>query len=101
MREFLSAAFTALALGLAAPAAGEEGAPPPGEEDPEQLLQESVETFMRALDALIRSIPQYEMPEITEDGDIIIRRKKPPPFGPEPAPPPHEEPGVEDEETDI
>ncbi len=33
---------------------------------------------MRALEALIDSIPQYEMPEINEHGDIIIRRKRPP-----------------------
>jgi hypothetical protein len=27
----------------------------------------------------LQSIPQYEAPEILENGDIIIRRKNPPP----------------------
>jgi len=31
---------------------------------------------MRALELMIDSIPQYEMPEIEENGDIIIRRKR-------------------------
>jgi hypothetical protein len=25
---------------------------------------------------MIESIPQYELPEVNEDGDIIIRRKR-------------------------
>ena len=32
---------------------------------------------MRSLEAFVEGIPQYEMPEITEEGDIIIRRKRP------------------------
>ncbi len=46
--------------------------PPP----PEQLAREGVEKLLRALDAFIQMIPQYEMPELNENGDIIIRRKR-------------------------
>jgi len=60
-----------------------------GEDDSAgELARQGVETLMRALEALIDEIPLYEMPELTEDGDIIIRRKRKseeaPPAGPEP-----------------
>ena len=45
-------------------------------EDPGELAREGVERLMRALEAFIDMIPQDEMPEINEDGDIIIRRKR-------------------------
>jgi hypothetical protein len=48
------------------------------EKTPEELALEGVETLMRALELMIEKIPQYEMPEINERGDIIIRRKNPP-----------------------
>ncbi|MDX1710105.1 MAG: hypothetical protein R3316_03080 [Rhodovibrionaceae bacterium] len=53
----------------------------PAEEDKsaEELAREGMEKIMRALEHMMDSIPQYEMPEVTEDGDIIIRRKNPPP----------------------
>lgn len=44
--------------------------------DPSELARESIELMMRSLNLLMDSIPQYELPEITEDGDIIIRRKR-------------------------
>ncbi len=46
------------------------------QEQVEKALKESVETIMRALESMVESIPQYEMPEVLENGDIIIRRKK-------------------------
>ncbi len=66
-----------LALGLAAgaPARAEE---PSERGRAEQMAREAVEQFMRALELMIDSIPQYAMPEFTEDGDIIIRRKRRP-----------------------
>ena len=61
------------APGVVAPAAAEES----GElEDPGELARDGVERLLRALEALIHSIPQYELPEINEHGDIIIRRKR-------------------------
>ncbi len=42
----------------------------------EGMAREAIEQLMRALEMMIDSIPQYEMPEIEENGDIIIRRKR-------------------------
>lgn len=49
--------------------------PDPGTEARE-LARDSIEKLMRAMELLLDSIPQYEAPEITENGDIIIRRKQ-------------------------
>ncbi len=62
----------------------------------EDMAREAIEQLMRALELMIDSIPQYELPEIEENGDIIIRRKRRTPR-PEP-----DQPGVpEVEETTI
>ncbi len=45
--------------------------------NPEELASEGIAKLMDALGAFIKSIPQYEAPEINENGDIIIRRKRP------------------------
>ena len=64
----------------------------------EEMAREAIEQLMRALELMIESIPQYEMPEINEDGDIIIRRKHQIPH-PEPG---ESEPDIpEIEETTI
>ncbi len=44
----------------------------------EEMAKEAIEQLIRALELMIESIPQYELPEINEDGDIIIRRKRRP-----------------------
>ena len=90
MRNSLMSAALAFAL-LAAPALAEE---PSEEEAPGALAREGVERLMRALNAFIEMIPQYEMPEIDENGDIIIRRKREPEAQPETI-----EPGDEDDQT--
>ena len=46
------------------------------EDNPGELARESLELMMKSLSLVIDSIPQYEMPVITENGDIIIRRKQ-------------------------
>lgn len=69
------------ALALASPSAVLAEEPPAGEK-PGELAREGVERLMQALEAFIQMIPQYEMPIINEEGDIIIRRKRdaePPP----------------------
>lgn len=43
----------------------------------EELAVEGLSRLLRALEVFIDEIPQYEAPEINEDGDIIIRRKNP------------------------
>ena len=47
------------------------------QEQTEKALKEGVQTILRALETMFKSVPQYEMPEVLENGDIIIRRKKP------------------------
>ena len=73
--------FIALFLSLALASAGPgpvladehgEGA------GPEEMARDGIERLLRALEAFIDMIPQYEMPVINEDGDIIIRRKHDP-----------------------
>ena len=57
---------------------------PSQEEKAEQYAREGVDRLLRALDLLMESIPQYEMPVIDDNGDIIIRRRR----GPVPHQPP-------------
>ncbi|TQV81917.1 hypothetical protein [Denitrobaculum tricleocarpae] len=64
--------------------------------DPGELARESIELMMRSLNLLMDSIPQYELPEINEDGDIIIRRKR---NTVEPEDEPEEKPDTELEKT--
>ena len=44
---------------------------------PEVMIEEGTKMIFDALDLVLRAIPQYEAPEILENGDIIIRRKNP------------------------
>ena len=91
MRNSLAAVLLALALGFApGPASGSALAASASEEDPEELMREGMERMLRAIELMIEMIPQYEPPEITEDGDIIIRRKRRPDKAPDP---------LEEEET--
>ena len=63
---------------LVLPAAGAWAQQEREEKDhPGEMALEGAAKLMRALEALMLMIPQYEMPELTEEGDIIIRRKRP------------------------
>ncbi len=80
----------ALGLGLLGPAllaspvmaagAAEEqgGATEPGQPLP-QMLEDTGRRLFQVLELLMQAIPSYEMPEVLENGDIIIRRKPTPP----------------------
>ncbi len=46
------------------------------ENDPGEMARESLELMMKSLGLVIDAIPQYEMPVINDNGDIIIRRKQ-------------------------
>jgi hypothetical protein len=61
-------------LALASPAVAADAE---DKETPSALMTEAMSKMVRALEMMIQSIPQYEKPEITDDGDIIIRRKNP------------------------
>lgn len=45
----------------------------------EELARDAAEKLMRALELMFQEIPQYSLPEINENGDIIIRRINPKP----------------------
>lgn len=75
MPRHLAAVLIALAFGLASPN-GTALAQSADEEHPSDLAREGVENLMRAFEAFINMIPQYEAPELDENGNIIIRRKK-------------------------
>ncbi len=76
MRKQLIIGSFCLSLALAAGAPGPAFADAPSErERAGEMAKEAIEQLMRALELMIESIPQYELPEVNEDGDIIIRRK--------------------------
>jgi len=45
--------------------------------NPFPQLEETAKQFLTMLEYLVLAIPQYEAPTIMENGDIIIRRKRP------------------------
>jgi len=84
MKRILAWSVTALMLaGLALPGfAAEEKADPAPEweeklEDGQEALKDTLSSLLDMLDGVISAIPQYEAPEVLENGDIIIRRKRP------------------------
>lgn len=42
-----------------------------------ESLKDSLTTLMNLVDKMVKGVPQYEAPEILDNGDIIIRRKPP------------------------
>lgn len=80
------------ALAAANSPAMAQTAPPPSaqEQTPESLLRSGIENLLRALGLALQNLPQYEMPQINEYGDIVIRRVNP--TKPRPLPPSSEEP---------
>jgi hypothetical protein len=77
--------------------AADTAKPNPRDESPKQLLDEAGEKFMRAIELMLMAIPQYEAPQVLENGDIVIRRKRPEePKRQDPTPPPAPPPPAKD-----
>jgi hypothetical protein len=98
LSRLIAVAMVLALTGAGVPAAGlaAEQKPEPGPaERAEQAIKQGAEQLMRALELMLRAVPQYEMPELNERGDIIIRRKNPPPN--KPAPPGKDKPAPPDE----
>ncbi len=74
MRSFMT--ITALALLLTASSGVQAQDRDEADRSPGALAAEGLATVLQALDLFIQSIPQYEPPELTEEGDIILRRKR-------------------------
>jgi len=87
MRRAASAALIAAMLTVPVSGASAAQDEPGAGAQAEKMARDAMERMMRALELLFQSIPQYELPEVTDDGDIIIRRKHPP------APDQKEQPG--------
>jgi len=66
----LMAALIALPLGFSPAQAQQSDAPM-------AMAEEAMDRLILALQLIIASIPQYELPEVLENGDIIIRRIQP------------------------
>jgi hypothetical protein len=99
----LRASLLALALTFAAaPALADEAKP---QAEVERLVREAARKLVLALSAMLQSIPQYEMPEVLPNGDIIIRRKLPPApepdEGPRRQPWPPEKPKLNGDQTET
>lgn len=74
--------FLALLAGLAMNAPSSALATEPfDEESPSELAREGMQRMLQALEKMIETIPHYDLPEINEDGDIIIRRRPKPERG--------------------
>lgn len=82
MRQGFSAAVLAFAL-LTTPALAE--GPAASDKDLGAEIDEAVKEALRALELFFDRFPGYEAPEVTPEGDIIIRKKRP---RPEPPPAP-------------
>ena len=83
MKASIKAALLALVLALTVPAAPILSVSPVSsawaaeDNSAEQLARLALEQMLKAFEQLLRSIPQYAMPEILDNGDIIIRRIHP------------------------
>lgn len=73
MRNLLFAALiAALPAGMPVTATAEN-------EPPKGPVDETLESVLDTMRFILRAIPQYEMPEVLPNGDIIIRRVQPEP----------------------
>ena len=50
---------------------------PDARERAEQALRNGLEDILRAPKLMLHAVPQYEMPEVLDNGDIIIRPQQP------------------------
>jgi hypothetical protein len=73
----LAAAVAAAPVSVTA-LAQSQGGGEQGGESPEELAREGAERLMQALEGLLKVIPQYGMPRIEDNGDIVIPRLNPP-----------------------
>ena len=102
-RKLFTSLCVASALGLAAaPARADDEQGQAEGESPMVLAEEAAQRLILALELMLQAIPQYAMPEVLENGDIIIRRINPEDQnGDGDGAPSKSDDGEEVEETDI
>lgn len=88
MRRLCITACVAIAAAGVVPAACAQSSEDKQRERAESTIREGAETILRGIEQLLRSIPQYDAPEVMENGDIVIRRRPPKDVPSKPAPPP-------------
>jgi hypothetical protein len=77
-RRVLALAVVCGLAGAPAPGLAQDRGAEPSRPVPE-VLEDMGKRLKDVLDLIIQAIPQYEMPEVLENGDILIRRKPAPP----------------------
>jgi hypothetical protein len=81
--EFAIMRLTIIALGacavLASAPVSAQSPGTPGVQEPSgtQLTLEGLEKLMQGLQRMVEELPRYNLPEINENGDIIVRRIDP------------------------
>ena len=68
-----------LALGVALPLLAGPVAAQDKPDGLDETARRAIEALVEAMRSVVAKIPMYEAPEILENGDIIIRRKRPEP----------------------
>lgn len=48
-----------------------------GTDNPKELFEGATRMAMKALELLIKTLPQYDPPVVLKNGDILIKRKRP------------------------
>jgi len=71
MKKFVLSGFVALMLTNPTLSYAQSNQPP------DQLMENGVKMILDAMKIFIQNLPQYEAPEVLDNGDIIIRRKRP------------------------
>ena len=88
MRRLAAAVLTVVALCCTAAGvqAGPLSDPPaaaiPPESQADALLRAAIEQLVQALGQALHDVPRYSVPELNENGDIILRRLNPPDTSP-------------------
>ena len=61
------------------PAQAQSAQPDPGygADNPKELFEGATRMAMKALELLIKTLPQYDPPVVLKNGDILIKRKRP------------------------
>ena len=74
-RKLFTSVCVASTLALsAAPALADDDQDKADEQKAMELAEEAAQKLVLALELMIQAIPQYAMPEVLDNGDIIIRR---------------------------
>jgi hypothetical protein len=71
MKKFVLSGFVALMLTNPTLSYAQSNQPP------DQLMENGVKMILDAMKIFIQNLPQYAAPEVLDNGDIIIRRKRP------------------------